>query len=613
MEKEKEQDLVASIVRICDDVGTPRGTGFLASAEGLIVTCAHVVEAAGKAPGGRVVVRFARADEPCQAEILAKAWRPAGGDDVAVLRLDGVPPSEAKPLMLGDSEGSQAHPFRTFGYPPVGKVEGLWAHGQISGIVKAADRRLLQLNSSEVTPGMSGAPVLDEETRRVVGMISEIAMPDPYGRLRDTAFATRAEAIVAAHKSLILTPFSPRVHPDDLPFILEEMPRAESFVGRTEEIVTYRAQLQENNLVVIEGMAGVGKTALGAELAWQFQEAGWKVFWLTLIRGITDHVEAFIARLAGFLAVAGEDDRLWRMLQAESAEGRPFDLSRKFELFLKSAEEGQYVLCLDDFHIVAEDERFQPLFQLLMQRFGGRRKDYPMKLVIMGRQVADYMVYLRAEYGELRGLSLEDTKAFLDRHHVRLDGDLLENLYKQTGGNAQILNLSIGRLQNIQGDKEKVEQFIANLQHQNQIQALMEDIGRFLSSEEQLILSAISLFRGAAVGRPELEAVLVDEEEVEGLRDGLRNLIRWHVAQRTEDGRVLLHDLVKEYAYDELDATPRRRMHARAGRYFEGEKDYIEAAYHYCEARQFNAAAAALADQTQLLINQGRREPLLEQ
>jgi len=107
--------------------------------------------------------------------------------------------------------------------------------------------------------------------------------------------------------------------------------------------------------------------------------------------------------------------------------------------------------------------------------------------------------------------------------------------------------------------------------------------------------------------------VLVDEEGVEGLRDGLRNLIRWHVARRTEDGRVSLHDLVKEYAYDQLDATPRRRMHARAGCYFEGEKDYIEASYHYDEAGQFDAAAAALAGRTQLLINQGHRERLLAQ
>jgi len=400
---------------------------------------------------------------------------------------------------------------------------------------------------------------------------------------------------------------------DDLPFNLEKIPRAESFVRRAEEIAAYRSQLEENNLAIIEGMAGVGKTALGAELAWQFQEAGWRVFWLTLIRGVTDNVEELVTRLAGFVAVVGGDDRLWKMLQAESTDGQHFDLSRKFELFLKSAEEGQYLLCLDDFHLVAEDERFQPLFQLLMQRFGGQREDYPMKLIIIGRQVADYMSYLQAEYGELQGLSFEDAKAFLGHHQVQLDDDQLEIFYQRIGGNTQMLSLSVGRLQDIQGDREKVEQFIANLQHQNQIQALMEDISRSLSSEEQLILSALSLFRGAAVSRPELEAVLVDEEEVEGLRDGLRNLIKWHVSRQTEDGRVSLYGLVKEYAYDELDATPRRRMHARAGRYFEGEKDYIEAAYHYDEAGQFDAAAAALADRTRLLINQGHREVLLAQ
>ncbi len=396
-------------------------------------------------------------------------------------------------------------------------------------------------------------------------------------------------------------------------FSLEKIPRAESFVGRAEEIAAYRSQLEEENFAVVEGMGGVGKTALGAELAWQFQEAGWKIFWLTLIRGVTDNVEEFITRLAGFLAVVGGDDRLWKRLQAESAGGQRFNLDQKFGVFLTSAEEGQYVLCLDDFHIVAEDKGFRSLFKLLRSRFGEQREDYPMKLVIMGRQVPDYMVYLRAKYDELPGLSLEDAKAFLGGYQVQLDDDQLEILYQRIEGNAQMLNLSVGRLQDIQGDRKKVGQFIANLKHQNQIQALMEDISRSLSSEEQLILSAISLFRSAAVSRPELEAVLVDKEEVEGLHDGLRNLIKWHVARQTEDGPVSLHDLVKEYAYDKLDAAPRRRMHARAGRYFEGEKDYIEAAYHYYEARQFDDAAAALAGRTQLLINQGHREVLLAQ
>jgi tetratricopeptide (TPR) repeat protein len=380
-----------------------------------------------------------------------------------------------------------------------------------------------------------------------------------------------------------------------------------------EEITTYQAQLTKNNFVVIEGMAGVGKTALSAELAWQLKAAGWKVFWLTFIRGLNDNIEAFVAHLAGFLAVVGGDDWLWKICQAELASNQPFDLSRKFELFLKSAERERYVLCLDDFHLVAEDKQFRALFQLLIKRFGGQRENYPMKFIIMSRQIPDYMVYLRPEYDELLGLSFFDTQAFLDSRGIQLDKELLENLYQRTEGNIQVLNLCIRRLQSIQGSQEKVEQFITNLQYHDQIQALMEDISSFLSKEEQLILSAISLFRQAAVDRPELEAVLVNEKNIKGLRDNLRSLIRWNIARQTEEGRVSLHNLVKEYAYAELDLIPRQRMHTRAGKYFEEKGDYLEASHHYYEARLFDAAAAALAGRTRLLLNQGHRELALTQ
>jgi V8-like Glu-specific endopeptidase len=39
-----------SLIRVCDATGKTRGTGFVVS-DSLAVTCAHVVEACGTAPG----------------------------------------------------------------------------------------------------------------------------------------------------------------------------------------------------------------------------------------------------------------------------------------------------------------------------------------------------------------------------------------------------------------------------------------------------------------------------------------------------------------------------------------------------------------------------------
>ncbi len=51
---------------------------------------------------------------------------------------------------------------------------------------------------------MSGAPVLDLDTDRVVGMISEIWIPPRGTRHRDTAFAIRAESLKVCYPQLVL-------------------------------------------------------------------------------------------------------------------------------------------------------------------------------------------------------------------------------------------------------------------------------------------------------------------------------------------------------------------------------------------------------------------------
>jgi len=184
-----------SVVGILDRDGAIAGAGFLVS-EGHVLTCAHVVQAAGAGAGDTVRLAFLASGRVQNAYVEPECWRSPEAEDVAVLRLKGDPPPSVQPLTLGSSASSKGHIFETHGFPDVTSLDGALGAGEILGKTTIKGMRVLQLRSPEVTPGFSGAPVWDRDNQRVVGMVTAITPPDKYGRLAVTAFATPTEVLV---------------------------------------------------------------------------------------------------------------------------------------------------------------------------------------------------------------------------------------------------------------------------------------------------------------------------------------------------------------------------------------------------------------------------------
>jgi hypothetical protein len=253
-------DLSSGVVGVLKpDRTTVAGTGFVVASDGLIATCAHVVQYAGAGPGDTVDLIFHATSERRVAKVVPEYWRAPDAWDVAVLRLEGSVPDGAYSLLLGEAAEAYQHHFSTYGFPPSLDEVGMWGDGTISNFVHHPTAGpMLQLRTTDVTAGFSGAPVLDIQTGRVVGMVSEITAPDQYKRLAETAFATSARTLLDVCSALQLSQVCPYRSLDT--FTQDD---AEFFFGRENMVRKLLNKLQrEPSFLAVLGPSGSGKSSL---------------------------------------------------------------------------------------------------------------------------------------------------------------------------------------------------------------------------------------------------------------------------------------------------------------------------------------------------------------
>jgi tetratricopeptide (TPR) repeat protein len=520
------RDFTVQIRRLSDD--TIVGTGIVVSMDGKVVTCAHVVEEAlgahpREANGDEVGVYFpqARMDEEKSRRATVAAWFSQHDDDVVLLQLVGgpAPIGPEQIAILGTADLSEGNPFRSYGYCPLGPFPSARAEGIIMGDVEApvgcnVQADPVQLKSSEIAPGMSGAAVLDDERNLVVGLISETWFPGSSTKHRDTSWAIDARVLAINPLSLSLrdAPFPKRPAPQ--PKTDVEMAQAavapglgiawnnappplEEWVGRVDLLKSLNEDWTHPERLVtgLIGFGGEGKSSLARRWVgdllvdpWQPQPDG--VFWWGFYT--KPNVDEFFEAALKYLSGGRVDSR-----QHPSS-------SAKAHLIAAMLYTGRYLFVLDGLEVLQHQKGDQyglvksaDLREFLSYFAASGHQSFC--LITSRAPVLDLMEYTTYSHQDVTRLSSADGRALLRVVGVKGPDAALDKAVAEWDGHALTLGLLGAYLAEDHGGNisclDEIPTPTAEEPRYERVYRVLRRYDEYLSKAERAFLMLFSAFR----------------------------------------------------------------------------------------------------------------------
>lgn len=365
------------------------------------------------------------------------------------------------------------------------------------------------------------------------------------------------------------------------PSLRLERPVQPLLIGRDRLLRQCSAALMNRRSVTLSGLAGIGKTSLGAFVAQQWPSGA--AFWHTFRPGLNDDLAGVIFGLAHFLHQCGCSS-LWLQLMAnESILDNLEQLIGFLREDLECAAELPVLLCFDEVDLLHTSST-QPrhgVHKQILELLESLRTLAPL-LLIGQRGMIDTDAHF-----ELQPLTLADTQEFLRQADMK-SPDSVEHIHRQTGGNPRFLEIYVALRKSIGAHEELV------LGRSPSIKPLFGRLWKRLDEDEKRLLAALSIFRSMAP---------IDAWDKHA---GFQRLQKRSLLKIDARGGVALLPIFKEIIYGELPLQQRQQIHHEGAHVRAQRGQYTEAAYHLWQAEQFESAVDLWYDNQVIEIEQGK-------
>jgi tetratricopeptide (TPR) repeat protein len=395
---------------------------------------------------------------------------------------------------------------------------------------------------------------------------------------RATYYRYRQQAIKQLESSLV-NHVAPALH-------LEQAPHSRPQLWEREEAIERcRSVLKSGKAVAITGGGGVGKTALGAFLAneWESQPA----YWFTFRPGLNDQLISLFFSMGYFWHLQGAST-LWLQLLASAASetGRTAGNETFLALVrhsLMNSKATPQLFCFDDVDLLhpQEVERHAQIFAFLQSLTA------LTPVILMGQQIPSAVDWEET----VTGLSAENTHRILEKSNINLSMDDLDlkKVHTYTQGNPRLLELFIM----LHRSGEAITDVLQRLSSAPSVEFMMSRIWKLMDKDEQDLLAALSTFR-----RPAPSDAWKDQGTLGRLTE--RNFVH-----HNSYGGVEITPVLKTTIYNTLAPEVKEAKHLQAAEVRAERGQYTSAAYHYIGGGEVEKAIWLWYMHRRQEINQG--------
>lgn len=374
-----------------------------------------------------------------------------------------------------------------------------------------------------------------------------------------------------------------------------KIPSIAHFFGRQEELklIDELIASKTHRFIVIHGIAGMGKTTLGAKVARNYLKKC-NVFWMRIYDWVT--LRTIISEFGEILFL------MKRQHLKNYMETKPIiDIGEVCGILERDLKNANALIFIDDFQKV--NEEIKNFFNSVLDAVANIEG---IKFIILSRHPVPFYDIRDIEQKkivaeiELKGLDKESTFAFL-----RMKGfpeTMFERIYALTKGHPLALEF-MKSVEDVKQTSSGIYKFIFN------------EIFMKLNETEKSLLKKISVFRHPLP----IEAISYTFPTYTS--DTFTHLINRGLLSQTGENLYEVHELVREFFYNMMSVQEKNEAHKCAAQYYLeiinrnevfSERTYLEASYHLYKTKDFEKLVDIITTNSFRLIQQGYIHEMLE-